>query len=478
MKSIYTALILLISISASALQISLDCATFRDAGQSYVETYIRVLSSTLTFKEDLQGLSSAAVDLTLIISKGDEIVSFEKYTLTAAKLQTISDLIDVKRFALPAGNYKLRLEALDQLDAENKVELVQSFTVENASVGVSMSDVQIFADVMQAAVTDPLAKNGIYMEPLSFRIVTEDLSTLHIYTEVYGVLDMEKVFLRYSIRGLDQNAESDPLMKKVQPVKLSTSAKVLSSLPVDKLPSGQYKLTVELIDRDLVVLDEREVAFVRENSTYDREYWESYNDSQANSFVSDMSDGEIDYALRATSPIVYEPKKSLMNYMVGEASLPAKKQYLFQIWKDKHPNNTEYHFLQYLTFAKAVDLEYNSNVGYGFETDRGYIFLRYGKPNNVLAIDQEPDSYPYEIWYYHNMSETSQTNVRFLFYNKSLVHNDYTLLHSTCRLERFNPDWELELYRKALDTQGASPTDGDTVGDGWDRMAKRYFDEF
>lgn len=478
MKSICIIIVLLISIRASALQISLDCASFRDAGQSYVEAYIRVLSSTLTFKEDLQGLSSAAVDLTLIISKGEEIVSFEKYTLNAAKLQTVTDLIDVKRFALPAGSYNLKLEAVDQLDVENKVALVQSITVEAATEGVSMSDVQIFADVMQAAVTDPLAKNGVYMEPLSFRIVTEDLSTLHIYTEMYGVVDMEKVFLRYSVKGLDQVAESDPIMKKVEPVKLSTNTKILSSLPVDKLPSGQYKLTVQLIDRELLVLDAREVAFVRENTTYDREYWGSYNDTQDRSFVSGMSEGEIDYALRATSPIVYEPKKSLMDYMVGEASLPAKKQYLFQIWKDKHPTNTEYHFLQYLTFAKAVDLEYNSNVGYGFETDRGYIFLRYGKPNNVLAIDQEPDSFPYEIWYYHNMSETSQTNVRFLFYNQSLVHNDYTLLHSTCRLERFNPDWELELYRKALDTQGASPTDGDTVGDGWDRMAKRYFNEF
>ena len=128
--------------------------------------------------------------------------------------------------------------------------------------------------------------------------------------------------------------------------------------------------------------------------------------------------------------------------------------------------------------AKAVDKTYYSTVGYGFQTDRGYIFLKYGKPTNVLTVDDELDAPPYEIWFYNNLPVTSQTNVRFLFYNPSLAHNDFQLLHSTCLGEKSNLRWEVELYKSVPKEKEGNSTDATTVGPNWNRNARKYFEEF
>ena len=193
---------------------------------------------------------------------------------------------------------------------------------------------------------------------------------------------------------------------------------------------------------------------------------------------TNMSKEELNYSLRAISAIVYEPKKSVMNFMIKEAPIQAQRKFLLDYWKEFAPTSPELSYHKYMEVAKAIDIEYNNNVGYGFETDRGYMFLRYGKPNNVLSVDAEPDSYPYEIWYYNYLKETNQTNVRFIFYNKTLVHNDYAILHSTCIGERQNPQWEVELYRKGLEVPNSNAIDARTVEDNWQRNARRYFNDF
>ena len=75
------------------------------------------------------------------------------------------------------------------------------------------------------------------------------------------------------------------------------------------------------------------------------------------------------------------------------------------------------------------------------------------------------------------MPETQETNVKFLFYNPSLVANDFQLLHSTCRGERQNPRWEVDLYLD--DTQGQTDNylEARTTQDNFGRNARRYFSD-
>ena len=74
---------------------------------------------------------------------------------------------------------------------------------------------------------------------------------------------------------------------------------------------------------------------------------------------------------------------------------------------------------------------------------------------------------------------TSQSNVKFIFYNPSLAAGDYILLHSTARGEVFNPRWEVELYRNAPgELQGNNYIDGTQMMDNFSRNARRVFRDY
>ncbi len=470
-----------IHFTANALEISVECGSFKDGDKTYLETYVRVLGRSAEFRESIakDGFLEASIDFTFILSQGVEIISYEKFILNSPKLKEAQDFLDVKRFALAPGSYTLKIAAIDIHNPENKLELERPIIVSSYSRAVELSDVQLFGKVEQSTNSNPLAKNGVYMEPLNYGVVTEDIDVLNIYTEIYlKNTDDTNLFVKYGIEEGFDNTVGKELMKKVKKLDDQPHQPLILKLPVDKIPSGNYKVSVEIMDKTRSILVSKVVNFIRSNPVFDQVYWKSYNETEDYSFMNDMTEGEVDYGLRATSPVVFEPKKSLLDYIIKDAPLRAKKKFLFSIWKDKEPRNTEHHYQQYLTIAKAVDLEYNSNVGYGFETDRGYIFLRYGKPNSVLTIDQEPDAYPYEIWYYNQIEESTQTNVRFIYFNKSLVAKDYNLLHSTCRGEIQNPAWEVELYGRGLDVQEVNKIDAVQTGDGWNRRAKQYFNEY
>ena len=129
-----------------------------------------------------------------------------------------------------------------------------------------------------------------------------------------------------------------------------------------------------------------------------------------------------------------------------------------------------------MQLAAAVDKEYHSAFGYGFETDRGHILLKYGFPDDKIAVKDEPSAPPYEIWFYHDFPATNQSDVRFLFYNPSLAGGDYTLLHSTATGEVHNARWQMILYSDAI----TEPEAGDFINardvrDNINRRAVEYF---
>lgn len=466
---------------ALGLEISIDADSFKNGGKSYLETYIRIIGNTIEFKDVVGQEKSmqAGVELTLIISQGENIISYERYVLNSPLFMEPKDFLDVKRFALAPGIYKLKAEAVDINNENNKLEIEKSVEIASYLDPINLSDVQLFGSVTSADPSNPLAKNGLLMEPLTYGFVSSDIAVLNIYAEVYKKeISKATYFIRYAILDGHSSEGKELVIQKFKKLEGKENEPLVLRLPVDELPSGKYHVIVELFDKNKATLSTKKVDFVRSNPEYDMEYWRSYNKNEDYSFVSDLSEEELDYALRAISAIVYEPKKSLMNFMIKEAPKRAQRKFLFDFWKENAPTSPELSYLKYMEVAKAIDIEFNNNVGHGFETDRGYIFLRYGKPSNILSVDTEPDSYPYEIWYFNYMKETNQTNVRFIFYNKSLVHNDYDILHSTCIGERQNPAWEVELYRKGLEVPYSNAIDDTTVDDNWQRNAKRYFNEY
>ncbi|MCK6692904.1 MAG: GWxTD domain-containing protein [Thermoanaerobaculia bacterium] len=143
------------------------------------------------------------------------------------------------------------------------------------------------------------------------------------------------------------------------------------------------------------------------------------------------------------------------------------------------PNNPEMAYLKYMEVAGAADKQFFSGFRRGFETDRGRIFMRYGRPDDLVHVEDDPSAPPYEVWVYYNFPKTRQKNVKFLFYNPSLAGEDFILLHSNARGEINNPRWERDLYKRAAGEEyDGNYHDATTMKRNLGRNARAFFEDF
>jgi GWxTD domain-containing protein len=253
---------------------------------------------------------------------------------------------------------------------------------------------------------------------------------------------------------------------------------VLQSVDISKLPSGNYFLTVEVRNRAKEKLMQRSVSFQRSNPYLSIELADVDTTSVKEEFAWKLSAEELRFSLKAVAPRLSADAEAINTLLAGD-NLQAQRLYLFAYWTKESPNYPEAAYRKYMEVARAVGDMFHSGFGNGVETDRGYIYLKYGRPDDMIKVEDEPSAPPYEIWSYNYFPTTKQNNVRFLFYNPSLSPGNFQLLHSTARGEINNPQWQLRLYRDAP-TELNTPNfiDGTDLNDNFGRKAVRYFNDF
>ncbi|MBK9257780.1 MAG: GWxTD domain-containing protein [Saprospiraceae bacterium] len=480
-KIIHT--ILFFSLSVQILfGLSLDVNSYVFNGdKSYLEVYLRLSGNSVTYVDD--GLENKAnVSFTLIIKNDELVVQYDKFTLSVSSLDSINDLLEIRRFYLSAGKYSLYILAEDTANPANKTELEQLINVDEFNTDWSLSDVQLLSVAREGKDGSPLIKHGIYMEPLGMSFADKSTDFLHFYCEIYSNVSVnakEDFFLQYTLTEFIKESLTQKLIfSKFKKLKKDSIEPSLLPLSLKEIPSGDYTLTVAVINKERKVLAEKKVYFDRENPVADLALLENYNTDVQNSFVQKIPESELDFILKAHQPITEQKQMATLNEIIKKAQPRSQRQFIYQFWKKTAQDSPETSFQKYMEVARVVDKQFHSNVGYGFQSDRGYTFLKYGKPANVLTIDNEPDAPPYEIWYYNYIPTTQQTNVRFLFYNSSLVHNDFRLLHTNCYGERNNPAWETELYKSVPLERLGNAVDARQVGENWNRHARKYFNDY
>ncbi|KAA3636927.1 MAG: hypothetical protein DWQ02_07510, partial [Bacteroidetes bacterium] len=254
---------------------------------------------------------------------------------------------------------------------------------------------------------------------------------------------------------------------------------VLMQLDISNLRSGEYTLKVEVRDRNKGLLSQRSVEFLRSNPFLDAKeiLLEEVNLKQE--FVAELTNEQLRYSLLAMTPILPQNDVEVVNLMLKEENFDAQRMYLFSFWAKQDPISPKTAYGDYINVAAAVDKTFRSGFRYGFETDRGYFFLKYGRPNDIVRVETEQSAPPYEIWSYYEFPKTGQRNVHFLFYNPSLAAEDFVILHSTAIGEFNNPNWERDLYRDAPNEIEGTDYFGDTgVQDNFNRRAKRILEDF
>ncbi len=474
-------LFFLFCLSAKALDVSISHAQFSSEGNSYVEINLQVIGKTAVFiPMTLDSLlSQASLNVLIYLEQNGEITAHEKYTLQSPSISFPVDLIKMHRFPVPSGRSFLVIEIVDNHDILNKFDYKQELVGLKHQESIYQSDIQLFAKAEASTAQSELSKNGFSFEVLPYDYLQGNLKELIFYNEVYqSQKNFDENFLLSFKINIGYFGEFGQTVKQgYKKLAPAASVPILKKLKVDDLISGNYHLVLEVLDRDKNLYSSKYINFRRSNPDADYSIANNYNKEYDNSFVHKLEKDKLNYYLKALIPVAQSNLLGILNGAVSRDDAESKRYFIFKYFNDNYGQNAELGFNQYMKVADAVHDRFASGFGYGFETDRGYIFMKYGNPNDALTVEDEPSAPPYEIWVYNKIIDTNQSNVKFIFYNPSLSHNDFELLHSTCRGELNNPAWEVELYKSALSEDNRRNVNSTTVQPGINRNARRYFND-
>jgi len=455
----------------SAPDISMEVYRFRADSTNYIEVSLYFVGSTLRC-DSLKNRFGAEY-IILIKDTTGLIQAGNKYQLSREGCPA-KDIFDTRRFTLSPGNYIIQVEAYDLMDSLHQVSITQEITINDSRDQVGLSDGQLLALVKsEPDQVSPFHKSGLYLEPLAFRFYYPSLKSVYLYLEAYHTQLLEgQPYLQYTLKPLSGNYPS-PIVtyKKVKKEKIAAN---LLQLDISKLITGEYLLEAALFDGNKQLVETHKMVFNRLNPEGDSLFLASGVADQELGFAEFIPEDSLDYYIRAVAPVANSLDVEVINTLLDKGSPKSKRYFLHKYWTKRSGKLAVVDCNAYMKVARIVDKSYQSGFGYGFETDRGHIFLKYGQPDDIIAVEDEPSAPPYEIWFYTSMPETRQANVRFLFYNPSLVRNDFRLLHSTANGEIQNPRWEVELYKDS--TQEIPGVDESEMGDNVHRNARTYFE--
>ena len=426
---------------------------------NYVETGLMILGSKLNTQQDENGKLSVAVEVLLLFKNSKGIVAYDKYRLNKSDIDS-SDLkslalIDKKRFALEEGAYSFQAIVKDANNPKDSTFVNELHTISRDNKSPSFSDIQLIESHKRSSdQSSVFVKNGLFMTPQVITFFPRTLDKMAFYTELYHSKDHlgenEPLLITYNVRMQKNSQIANSLngFKKIQ------SAEVIpffAEFNISQLPSGNYFLRVEARNKDNELICRKELNFQRENPAVDRAPEDLVADR---SFVEGFDLPSIKYQLNSFIPIANADEAKQITSLLRNGELPVMKRYFLQFWLDRDPVDPYYAWYAYTEKVKRVNAEFTTNLLYGFETDRGRVYLQYGPPNQILEAARQAGTNPYEIWHYYN-KVGNQNSAKFIFLNRDLIGNNYELIHSTALGEIKNDQWQTLVQSKGFN----SPTE-------------------
>ena len=319
----------------------------------------------------------------------------------------------------------------------------------------------------------------------------ENMNSLKFYIEAYNTDKAlnDDFMLKYHIDDHSTGKEI-PSCSRFKKMKPSNVVPFIGELGIEKLPSGNYDLVVEIANRNNEIVASSKYFFQRQNKA------EFSNEEYAaraeqfdlnNTFAGDMNSRDsLIYYIRAMRPIASVYERPFIDNQLRTVDLKTLQKYFVEFWVKRNYVNPENEWYQYKKQIEMVEKNYATTIRHGFETDRGVIYLQYGMPNHIFQSPIEPGAYPYEIWQYYRLGEDN--NCKFVFYNPSMEGREFELLHSNKQGEIHTFNWTRYLSRSKSSSYGISDTynsvDFTSTGYGhntfdndWERRAIEEFNK-
>lgn len=426
-----------------------------------VETYFDIYGKSITLLKltEEEDAFQGDVELTIIFKKDGDIITYDKKSLKTPIMSqgNIVDFIDIQRFAVPPGDYDVEIELkdLNALEETSTTHATVKITVPEVPEGTFFSDIELVSAFKKTTEPGLLSKSGYDLLPMvSDSILKPEMKEVVVYAELYGTdenMEADEMFLLTAYIADADSTKPVESTRKYMRRSATAVIPVLTTLSLSDINHGEYVIVLEARSRENKIFAKVEHTIKRERKVavdiLSLMEGENIDATWVSKFETKAS--IYDYA-HSVRPIATAQEKAMLSNSFREfeaSELKYLRNFMYAFWESRSPGDGETAWLEYKEKVDFVQDEFGTMNKQGFETDRGRVYLQYGPPNDLTDRSNEPSSYPYQIWRYYKTGQFN--NVRFVFYDPTLMASDYELLHTEgIRGELINPQWRLLLEQR------------------------------
>ncbi|MFN3385989.1 MAG: GWxTD domain-containing protein [Candidatus Thermochlorobacter sp.] len=420
----------------SELFSAIDIAQFRaDSTQTAVEFALSFPKARLPYDEIETNTFRTQLELNIAAYRGEKLMQ-KTAVRTSSTDSTVArekgQLIVLARLTLPPENYRIviTLKSLGKKDfqAETARELeVKAFGMAQAAI----SDIRLGALAYRStAKSSMFYRNGYEIVPNPTALFGSGFDTAILYAEFYNLNALPKDTKFFQRAFLTRNAQVLEHTERLLPCAPSReTALFLERIHIANLASGGYEFHLQLVDSAMSpILAQSKKIFVFNPHVKMHTPRVSAADE---SFVW-MTEKDAQEMRSQIVPLITPDEAKAYDTL---RTLAERQQFFQRFWGVRGGISARREFMNKVSEADKL---YSTRFRRGYETDKGRIFLKYGRPTNVESVAGNQQSRPYEIWTYLNASE--QIEMMFVFVDRSNVGN-YELVHSTAPGEVQNVNW-------------------------------------
>ena len=376
------------------------------------------------------------------------------------------NILELKRYLVVAGKIKMVVRLTDMNDTTNVLTLTDSFSIAKNNKQPFFATPELVDTFYESDVRTPFKKHGRQYIPICAPFIDDYKNSVSYYTELYNTDGIEKEDFPLTLTVfISKKQYESPFTKyqKIDTFKTTVDSNYVAGYyDIRNLPSGNYYLNVMLGNKMHRTLAKQSVFFQRENRHKSTEELTTEVAGKVDTgmesvtflnlsktFIAKYDVGQLKAILKMLYPVsdvmgqqaiegfLKKPDEMYMRYFIYNHFVSINKKDPSKAWKD------------FTEEIKEVNKMYNTSSTPGYETSRGMMYLRYGAPTEIVTVENEAGTLPYEIWQYNQLTEKSGktvTNAVILFYKSSETSFDFKLLHTTIQGEFHNAGWRQYLY--------------------------------
>lgn len=428
---LFISLIISSLVSAQGLEAYFSLTRFNVPSEKpYVDVFVSFNGRTVNYVD-----GTANIESTILIKEGIHIIDFRKTKVSSSDFSIDSipvDFVDVQRFSLKNGKYGVEVILRDlNLEKPDTVKLNYPFELFFSSNKVEISDIEFVERMEKSDEQNLFSKGGYQIIPFVSDYYSRNRNEIIFYAEIYNSDNKFKTDGKYlavaQITG--SGGEVVGSYRRMMRHDAKDVNVILSKFDISELFSGSYNVEIEVRDKENELIASNSLSFFRNNPVPlgSLASSDSILDGEV-LFTQMIPDREVllEY-IRSMWPRADALERNIIDKQLTSSTTENLQQFMYTFWYKRDPNAPQEAWDKYYDMVKIVNELYGTQIQKGYQTDRGRVFLQYGKPNKLVDVPSEPSAYPYQIWQYYHIDRYS--NIRFVFYNRDLSTNDYSLLH-------------------------------------------------